>query len=291
MTDGFCSLMEMDHEQLISHLRGSTYEKVHPDDAGKLMKAVSAFLDGRTGFDVIYRSRLGLDSDYHYVHSAGTKVRMPDGGELMAVVYLDLNKCIDETEKLSADYRQLQADHFYTDSLTGLPNMNYLFQFADERVHALRLRGKTPVLFFTDVDSLRFYNSQYGFEKGDQLLTLISRVLREEFPEALVVRGVDDHFIVLAAFEGKESFAERIHAANEKIKRGAFGNTTGIRAGVCVNEDDMLTPVDLDHAKSALKSIGTDLNETYRYHSHVDADRYWSQRYIVENFDRALKNE
>ncbi len=112
VTDGFCSLMEMDHEQLISHLRGSTYEKVHPDDAGKLMKAVSAFLDGRTGFDVIYRSRLGLDSDYHYVHSAGTKVRMPDGGELMAVVYLDLNKCIDETEKLSADYRQLQADHF-----------------------------------------------------------------------------------------------------------------------------------------------------------------------------------
>ena len=214
-----------------------------------------------------------------------------DGGRLMAVVYLDLNKCIDETEKLSADYRQLQADHFYTDSLTGLPNMNYLFQFADERVHALRLCGKTPVLFFTDVDSLRFYNSQYGFEKGDQLLTLISRVLREEFPEALVVRGVDDHFIVLAAFEGKESFAERIHAANEKIKRGAFGNTTGIRAGVCVNEDDMLTPVDLDHAKSALKSIGTDLNETYRYHSHVDADRYWSQRYIVENFDRALKNE
>ena len=84
----------------------------------------------------------------------------------MAVVYMDLTKCIDETEKLSADYKQLQADHFYTDSLTGLPNMNYLFQFADERVHALRLRGKTPVLFFTDVDSLRFLTASTGLKRA-----------------------------------------------------------------------------------------------------------------------------
>lgn len=44
----------------------------------------------------------------------------------------------------------------------------------------------------------------------------------------------------------------------------------------------------IDHAKSALKRIGSDLNRSFRFHSQQADVEYWNQRYIVENLDRAL---
>ena len=44
----------------------------------------------------------------------------------------------------------------------------------------------------------------------------------------------------------------------------------------------------VDHAKSALKRIGNDMNRSVSIYSQRADLEYWNQRYIVENLDRAL---
>ena len=94
-------------------------------------------------------------------------------------------------------YNLCRQDVFYSDSMTGLPNINYLFKFGDDRVHALRSAGKQPVLVYFDVNAMQSYNNQYGFKKGDELICLIASVLQETFPDSLLVRGVEDHIILI----------------------------------------------------------------------------------------------
>ena len=63
---------------------------------------------------------------------------------------------------------------------------------------------------YADVISMHYYNSQYGFEKGNDLLKLVAKVLEDAYPEALVMRGPDDHFILIDAFESQEKTRDRI---------------------------------------------------------------------------------
>jgi diguanylate cyclase (GGDEF)-like protein len=288
VTDGFCEMMELDHEQLIDHLKGSAFEKVHPDDIGKLLQAVTGFVNRTGGYDVIYRSKYMLRDEYHYVHCKGVRQIMPDGTELMVVSYLDLSTCVDETEKLTQDYMLFKEDHFYSDPLTGLPNQNYLTKFADEWVNTLHIHGKTPALIFTDVIAMQSYNNQYGYEKGNELLIQIAEKLKASFPDALVLRGTNDHFIVIDAFDSQKEINDRVITTDNAIRQEAEGNTPGIKAGACVYEKGMKSVEALDHARNAMKWLGNDLNRVCHFYSHLAEDAIWNQQYIIENFDKAL---
>ena len=215
---------------------------------------------------------------------------MPDGAELAVLTFSDVTESREKVVKLTMDYQMFQSDRFYNDPLTGLPNLNYLHEYADERVHALRAKEKTPMLYYMDVNFMQSYNSRYGFAKGDELLLLVKDELKREFPDALIARGADDHFILISSFEGIEASAEHLSQVNRRIKQNAFGNTSGIQAGIFVYEEGANTAEAIDHARNALKSIKSDLNEICRFYSHEDDVLYWSQRYIVESFDRAIRN-
>ena len=140
-------------------------------------------------------------------------------------------------------------------------------EFADERIHALRVDGKTPMVIYSDVNSMQFYNNQYGFSGGNDLLCLIADVLNKLFPDALLSRGADDHFLLIDAFPGEDEVARLMLETNRQIRAGATGNTTGIQAGIVIMGEKMNFLQAIDHAKSALKRIGSDLNRSYRIYS------------------------
>ena len=286
LSDGFCELVGMEREQAMEWFRHSQFERLHPDDVGRIVQVSDDFARHRSGYDVIFRSR--HEDGYHFIHAVGKWQIMPDGTELALLTYADVSQSTQEITALNEKYRVFQQDRFYTDQVTGIPNLNYLHEFARERIHRIRMEGKTPALFYSDVDSMQSYNSQYGFAQGDELLRLIAEVLNKTFPEALVTRGADDYFIAITPFDGERALLEQLDAANDEIRRRAFGNTMGIQAGICVYEENMQTAEAFDHAKLALKRLGSDLNVSYRFFSHEEDEQYWNQRYIVENFDKAL---
>ncbi len=286
VSDGFCDQMESDREKLIALLTAGKFESMHPDDAGRVRRLTVAFAAHQENYDVFFRSR--HRDGYHYIHAVGYWLNMPDGTELAMLTYQDVSASVLEIQKAEEKYHVFRQDHFYRDPLTGFPNLNYFQEFADERVHAIRVDGKTPFLIYSDVNSMQFYNNQYGFAKGNDLLCLIGETLSKYFPDALIVRGADDHFLVIDIFPGEEKLSRILREVNRHIRMNAAGETTGIQSGVVILSGDMGVLQAMDHAKSALKRIGSDLNSTYRIYSQIADEQYWSQRYIVENLDRAL---
>ena len=288
LSDGFCRLLKMNREKALRLQEFSPYDQLHPEDVGMTVSAVRRFLNHESGYDVVYRARIEDAGPYHDIHSVAHWETMPDGTELVLAQYIDLENWRTEVRQLSEDYQVFQRDHFYTDSLTGLPNINYMFQFANQRVHSIRLQERTPFLLYTDVNSMQSYNNQYGFEKGNELLCLIAKMLQQFFPDALITRGTDDHFILIDAWRSEEELSLCLASVNDQVRKSAFGATTGIQAGICLYTDTMQTGEAVDHAKNALKRVGSDLNQLYRVYSRRADDEYWNQRYIIENLDRAL---
>ncbi len=289
VSDGLCRLMQSDRETLIGLLDNSMFERVHPDDAERIARIGDAFARHEGDYDVFYRSRYGEETRYTTIHTVGRWQTMPDGTELAVLVYVDISDSYDAFAQLSDHYELFQRDYFYNDPVTGLPNLNYVHEFADEKVHRLRQEDRDPALLYMDVKGLRSYNNQYGYSQGDELLQLIAEVLKAEFPDALICRGADDHYVVICAYESDEDLVRRIDRVNSSVKARAFGNTLGVQAGICVLEPSSTFTDAFDHARHALKQIGNDLNATHLFYAQETDEKYWNQRYIVEAFDTALQ--
>jgi diguanylate cyclase (GGDEF)-like protein len=291
VSDGLCEMRHTTREELINQINGERYELVHPDDKEHLDRAAREFAMHLAPFDVVYRVKYEKDKDFHTIHSIGKFQQTDDGSDLALITYIDVSDRGSASRQLAENYEILQKDRFYSDSLTGLPNLNYLLEFVEEKVEKIRETGDLPVLLYFDVIGLRSYNLQYGYAKGDELLKLIADMLKAVYPGDSIARGADDHFIIVKSHTDPHAEEETIKELNNRIKAGAEGNTSGVQAGLCVMETDMNLQDALDHAKHALQQIGNDLNITQVYFTHEADEAYWNQRYILETFDDALNNE
>lgn len=288
VSDGFCRLVELDRDAAMKWFTGGQFERLHPDDVGSVAQVSDDFAHRRSGYNVFFRARHG--DGYHYIHAVGEWMAMPDGTDLALLIYTDVSQSSKEIAAMMEKYNLFRQDVFYSDSMTGLPNINYLFKFGDERVHALRSAGKQPVLVYFDVNAMQSYNNQYGFKKGDELICLIASVLQETFPDSLLVRGVEDHIILITDPEGRSRLCEEIEQANRRIRKEAYGNTTGVVAGICEMTGDMRCVEAMDHTRHAVRRIGPNLNRVWRFWSPDADEQYWNELYIVENHEQALNN-
>ena len=288
-SEGFCRNIGIEGDNLLTWLSEGMFERMHPDDVGVMVKISQDFIHRAGPYDVVFRCRIG--KDYQYIHGFGQWQSMPDGTELPVINYLNVTKTKEEMVTVTENYDLFRKDLFYTDPLTGLPNLNYLHEFGDERVRVLRVLKKAPVVIFADVYSMQSYNNQYGVQEGDELLRLVAASLKGEFPEALLIRGANDHFILVTELESREKLTLGLEQANQRIKKEAKGITSGIRAGICAVREGQNATEALDHARHALRRINNDMTRTWAFFSQEADDRYWKERYIIENFERALQNQ
>ncbi len=292
ISDGFLKFHGISREQLNDSLngdiRGSLFEKIHPDETAKLKRITDDFVTGEiTEYDVMFRSR--REEGYHWVHAVGHWQTMPDGEKLAMINYADLTSHEGVVGELADRYRLFQSDDFFTDPLTKLPNINYFSKYGHDKAKDLVLRNKRPVIMYYDVNSMQSYNNQYGFERGNELLILISKILKAGFPDGLIIRGADDHFIVLDSMLTEKELGKRIEKINDRVKSEAYGNTTGLHAGICAYEKGLSLIEGLDHAKQSNKLLGENLTNCYRFFEAWDIAQFTHERYIVENFHRAMK--
>ena len=283
-SEGFCRNTGMDRKNVLKWLGAGIFERMHPDDVGVMTRISRDFLNQAGPYNVVFRCRLG--SGYALIHGNGQWQKMPDGTELAVISYSNVTKTREGMLTVADQYNLFSRDRFYTDPLTGLPNINYLHEFSRERVAVIRSEGKVPCLVYSDVNSMQSYNNQYGFQAGDELLKLVAQALTAQFPEDLVVRGADDHFIIITVLQ--PDLMEKLSGVNRVIRQRAFGNTSGICCGLCALEQNHSVVAGLDHAKHALKLINNDMTRPFAFFSQAADDQYWKNRYIIENFDRAL---
>lgn len=286
VSDGFCKMRSDTREHLTSALDSSMFDRVDERDAGMLAQKGKEFANHEAPYDVFYHVG-GANEVMKLIHTVGFWQTMDDGTELAFLYYTDLTKSAKHIEESTKQYLEFREDHFYIDPLTKLPNLNYLHEFGDERINAIRLSQKEPLCIYFSVPAMQNYNNQYGYEAGDNLLCLIAGYLRKYYPDALIARGYGDCFIVITE---NHHATQLIDSLNRDIIRNAKGNTSGLKAGLCelTFADTIITA--LNHAKLSLKMMGYDVNKQYAlYSSKIDQD-YFQQRYIVDYFEQALTN-
>lgn len=287
VSDGMCRARKDTREHLIHALDYSMFERVHPEDVGKLANLGKEFARHERPYDSVFRAS-DEEGNIRLIHAVGQWQTMPDGTELAFCYYLDLSDSEKRIERSSQSYLDLQSDHYYIDWLTGLPNLKFYQRFAQEKVQAIRLHGEQPVLLYYDLFALQSYNNRYGYEAGSDLLKMTADILRTRYPDALIVRGTDDHFFVLTKNERCEETIRTIH---DQIIENSIENTSGVKVSVCLLERIDTAFSAMDHVLQAFKTIGSDVNSYIAYYTPSLDIAYFKQRHLINTFENDADKE
>ena len=287
ISDGLCELVGRERSDLMSGLNESMFRNVHPDDAPRIAQIGERFACHESpDYDVIYHVRV-KDGSWHIFHTIGNWQVMEDGTQLAFLYYTDMSQSTDQIKKLSEGFEDQMKSRVYRDELTGLPNLNYFYEFAQEFCAASRQNREEPVLVQFCLGQLNDYNALYGFKEGDRLLQNTADILQEIFDGTLIARGQGKHFFVIC---GRDHVEEKVRRASERIREAALGGCLQLQVGLCgFDKTDDLSVV-LDHSTAALRSIGTNTQQVFAWYDGTLEEKARGRSYVLDNFGRALKN-
>jgi len=154
-----------------------------------------------------------------------------------------------ERTKLMEDTRKMAI----TDSLTGLYNHRYLFSRLDEEVERARRYHHPMAIVTFDIDYFKKYNDSHGHLQGNEALSLIGRMTKDNARQIDVcVRNGGEEFVVLmpetskeVAFKLAERLRERIEAYEFKGQEKQPGGNLTISLGVSGLLEDSTDPIEL----------------------------------------------
>ncbi len=302
LSAGFVELLgfsdKADAYQLMDH---DMYRDTHPDDKARIANAAFRFATEGGRYEVIYRSRQPDSKEYRVLHAAGEHVTTKTGVRLAYIWYTDegayaadavgnLPEINTSFSKALHEESLLQASHF--DLLTGLPNMSYFFDLAEEfRTHVRESGDSTPALVFADLSGMKYFNRKYGLEEGDKLLRAFADIIKRHFGNESCSRFGSDHFCIYTVTDGLEDTLRAIFA---EFSKANDGKTLPIRVGIyCDNSEG--TPVAVstgcDRAKHACDTMRNTYVSRFRYFNDTMLAQEDEKHYIINNFERALEEK
>jgi diguanylate cyclase (GGDEF)-like protein len=166
---------------------------------------------------------------------------VPAGAILFAVRrYQDTSRVRDALEKLAS-----------RDSLTGLPNRQFLGAgFDDLLTNARRTHGRVAVLFI-DLTGFKAINETYGHEVGDQLMVAVADRLSEAMGDTdVVVRYGGDEFVAFCPEATNAMAAERLakrflRVIETPFERGDEVIRLSASVGIAITEERCTRPDDV----------------------------------------------
>ena len=296
LSDGFCKLFGYeDRAQAYYDMDNDMYADVHPDDDARIADAALRFATEGGRYDVIYRTKTKVSSDYRIVHACGEHVYTDTGVRLAQVWYTDEGVYNEECGQQGIELNQslsnaLHANSIVTasryDYLTGLPSMTYFFELAEAGKARVREHGGNPVLMYIDFSGMRFFNTKHGFVEGDRLLQSFAKILEATFGNEQSCRIGADHFAVQTEEAGLDDRLRRVFRDCQEMNGG---KTLPVHVGVYVAQDEKVhTSVACDRAKLACKALSGRYETAVNYYSRDLSEEAEKRQYIVENLDRAI---
>ncbi|MBP5433524.1 EAL domain-containing protein [Ruminococcus sp.] len=287
VSDSFCNMTEIDRDSI----QNNVAELVHPDDLASLSVCFLKFVEEHSNLDVMFRVLDKKRNCYILIHGTGLWQLMEDGTEMILFYFDDTRRIQNSIRHIYSCLKEKDPKAEYNDAVTGLPNLKYMRRFADEKLNSFGACITQQVLIYIGVKSMRSYNDRYGYDKGDALMLLIAKTIKEEFPSSFCGRAVEDHFVIMDEFYGYENVINKINSINQKIKKNAYGITEGIRAGAYVVNPEIKAMNAFDHVRQALKDIGKDMNVICRFYSDERDGELLTERHIIESFEEAMEKK
>jgi diguanylate cyclase (GGDEF)-like protein/PAS domain S-box-containing protein len=105
-----------------------------------------------------------------------------------------------------------------TDQLTGLHNRRGFITFADQQLKLSDRTKRGMLLFFADLDGMKWINDTLGHEEGDKALMEVAAILKETFRSVdIIARMGGDEFAILAIDSTEVNSEIFLNRLQEKI--------------------------------------------------------------------------
>ena len=189
-------------------------------------------------------------------------------------------------DRIKADIDDLNMQ-VKTSALTGLPNMKYFFELAEDRRREINEEGGRPAVLYFNLAGMKHYNREYGFTAGDELIRDIAGILKDHYGETSVCHVSQDHF---AAVTGEPQTDQVLRSLFLEVRKAGGGLSLPIRAGVYDNwPEDISAGTACDRAKYACDQLRGNYVSGYCRFDDSMLKRLENTRYIMDNLGRALK--
>lgn len=99
----------------------------------------------------------------------------------------------------------------YYDSLTGFYNRSYFNIYSNEFNKDLEC-----IIIYLDVNGLKFFNDALGHNVGDQLIILITRMIKECFTDSLIFRIGGDEILII---DEKNDYSKTLSILNNLLRK------------------------------------------------------------------------
>ena len=168
----------------------------------------------------------------------------------------------------------------YVDQITGLGNKNF---FIEKGTEILAKEESQDYLIIIDIDKFKAFNIKYGREKGDRVLQIVGRKLKEIIGEnQIITRLANDIFGIIYSTSGTEqSKTNNIIGIVEKISE----ELSNIK--VDKNEYKMLLSIGICEIKKDDDDILAILDKALMAHNMAKGN--YNKRYFV--FNKKLENQ
>jgi len=178
--------------------------RIHPDDVDLVQKHLNLTLEKDVAYLVQYRM-IRLDGRQIWVQDTGSVVERSAAGRPMRMV----GAISDITEEKNAEEKIQNLIYF--DSLTGLPNRQFIHRKFKEILSQSTDENRFMGLMYIDLDQFKIINDTYGHQNGDVLLQKFSdRILGAVRPTDIVSRIGGDEFLLLIQGAGSSYQATKL---------------------------------------------------------------------------------
>ncbi len=188
VNESLCTILGYSEAQLLAR----TFQSItHPDDLKNDLEYVQKLIDNQIPYYRLEKRYYHRDGYIVWGALSVSLVRDARGYPLHFVGQIE-----DMTERKLLE-EKIQT-LLITDELTGLYNRRGFFELASEEL--IKGSGKDHVLFFVNVDHMKWINDTLGHMEGDAALVAVAGLLRNTFREpAIVGRTGGVEFAILAA--------------------------------------------------------------------------------------------
>ncbi|TAK03144.1 MAG: EAL domain-containing protein [Candidatus Manganitrophaceae bacterium] len=186
----------------------SFLQRVHPEDREKVDQAIRRTLDENAPYRISFRV-VRSDGDVRWLETQGEAYRDGTG---KVVRMIGVTQDISERKQVEALVQQMA----FHDTLTELPNRNYLYDRLLDAIRVDEAKGRPFALLLMDLDRFKEINDTLGHHRGDLLLKEAGRRLKAVlFEPDIVARLGGDEFAILLP---RLARVEDIHQVIQKIQ-------------------------------------------------------------------------
>lgn len=182
----------------------------------------------------------------------------------------------------------------YVDEVTGGNNWQKFKLEATEILESKAVTGCAILTF--DIDRFRFINEEYGHEKGDQVLQMVVKILKERInKQETYARVSGDHFAILCGCDERDKITRRIKKFIRvlNIEREAIGikERLSCHFGIYIIEDKQGN-LEKIREKSNMARIAAKTADNHHWFFYTDAFRkkIGAEKEIIDQMEDALEN-